>query len=158
MAAAIAPDLGAPPGARILASDRIRKGLHGVQAETRLDQEAYRPAMSARVYARICESAITTLATGHAVVADAVFDRTEDRLAIEAVARERDVRFAGFWLEAPTDLRVARVSQRVGDASDATPDVVHAQAAHDTGPIAWARIDARGSFERTRGDILAALD
>lgn len=158
MAAAVAPDVGVPPGARILASDRIRKALHGVQAETRLDQDAYRPAMSARVYARICESAGTTLATGHAVVADAVFDRTEDRLAIEAVARNRDVRFAGFWLEAPLDLRVARVSQRVNDASDATPDVVHAQAAHDIGAISWPRIDARNRFERTRGDILAALD
>lgn len=158
MAAGVAPALGVPPGARILASDRIRKALHGVTAETRLTQEAYRPAVSARVYALICEHARDTLATGHAVVADAVFDRPEDRLAIETVARDRDVRFAGFWLEAPLDMRVTRVSRRVNDPSDATPDVVHAQAAHDTGPVSWPRIDARSGFERTRDEILVMLN
>lgn len=158
MAAAIAPALGVPPGARIVASDRIRKALHGVTAETRLTQDAYRPAVSARVYALICEHARDTLATGHAVVADAVFDRPEERLAIETVARDRDVRFAGFWLEAPLDMRVTRVSRRVNDPSDATPDVVHAQAAHDTGPVSWPRIDARSNFERTRDEILVMLN
>ncbi len=157
MAAAIAPALGPSPGARIVASDRIRKALHGVTAETRLTQDAYRPAVSARVYALICDHAHAALATGHAVVADAVFDRAEDRLAIEAVARGRDVRFAGFWLEAPLDMRITRVIRRVDDPSDATPDVVHAQMAHDTGPISWPRIDARNDFERTRAAILTSL-
>ena len=157
MAAAIAPALGPSPGARIVASDRIRKALHGVTAETRLTQDAYRPAVSARVYALICDHAHAALATGHAVVADAVFDRAEDRLAVEAVARGRDVRFAGFWLEAPLDMRITRVIRRVDDPSDATPDVVHAQMAHDTGPISWPRIDARNDFERTRAAILTSL-
>src|SRR5829696_8173972 len=41
VAALVAPHLGAAPGARILNSDRIRKRLHGVSAETRLPESAY---------------------------------------------------------------------------------------------------------------------
>ena len=41
LAAAIAEHFGPPPGARVLSSDRIRKQLWGVPAETRLEQEAY---------------------------------------------------------------------------------------------------------------------
>ena len=41
LAAAIADHLGPPPGARVLSSDRIRKKLWGVPAETQLGQEAY---------------------------------------------------------------------------------------------------------------------
>ena len=42
--------VGAPPGARIVESDRIRKAMHDVPAETRLPATAYRPAVSERVY------------------------------------------------------------------------------------------------------------
>ncbi|RWK12063.1 AAA family ATPase, partial [Mesorhizobium sp.] len=36
IAEALAPRIGAPPGARIVESDRIRKAMHGVPAETKL--------------------------------------------------------------------------------------------------------------------------
>ncbi len=49
LAAAIADRIGPPPGARVLSSDRIRKRLHGVRAETRLPPEAYGAEISERV-------------------------------------------------------------------------------------------------------------
>src|SRR5690606_31521462 len=41
VAEALAPRIGAPPGARIVESDRIRKAMHGVPPETRLPTKAY---------------------------------------------------------------------------------------------------------------------
>ena len=46
VAEALAAHVGAPPGARIVESDRIRKAMHGVAAETRLPDKAYRPEVS----------------------------------------------------------------------------------------------------------------
>ncbi|MCJ8521188.1 2-phosphoglycerate kinase [Pseudorhizobium tarimense] len=40
LADALAPNLGAAPGARIIESDRLRKGLHDVPPETRLPPAA----------------------------------------------------------------------------------------------------------------------
>ena len=65
LAAAAAPHLGAPPGARSLNSDRIRKRLHGVPADARLPESAYRPEMSETVYAALrSREAARTLAAG----------------------------------------------------------------------------------------------
>ncbi|MCO5155439.1 MAG: AAA family ATPase [Aquamicrobium sp.] len=142
-AARIAHAIGPAPGARILSSDRIRKALFGVAAETRLPDEAYRPEVSGTVYARQCEEAARILAAGHGVIADAVAGRPEERAAIEAVAAAAGVDFAGFWLEAPERMLVERVEARRGDPSDATASVVRAQLGRDPGPMGWRRIDTR---------------
>ncbi|WP_339086853.1 AAA family ATPase [Hyphomicrobium sp. ghe19] len=126
VAAAAAHRLGNPPGARVLSSDRIRKRLYGVPAETRLPPEAYQPSVSKRVYAEQARIAATYLKSGHAVIADAVFDRAADRQRIEAVVPQT-IPFNGFWLDAPLELLIDRVSHRVGDPSDATPSVLRQQ-------------------------------
>src|SRR5690606_38468660 len=73
VAAAVASQIGPAPGARVLASDRIRKRFYGVRAEARLPTPAYCPEVSERVYAVLAQNAQAVLGTGHAVVADAVF-------------------------------------------------------------------------------------
>ncbi|MCG6116188.1 MAG: AAA family ATPase [Mesorhizobium sp.] len=143
-AAAIAQDVGAPPGARILCSDRIRKKLFGVEPETRLPLEAYRPEVSARVYALQREEAGKVLATGQSVIADAVFDRLEERTAIETLARELGTPFVGIWLEAPEPTLVERIAHRREDPSDATADVVQIQLRHELGPLDWLKVDSTG--------------
>ena len=89
--AMVAPHVGAPPGARTLNTDRIRKRMHGVAAEVRLPDEAYRPEVSERVYATLRREAATILAARGAVVVDAVFDQAAERAAIEAVAEAAKV-------------------------------------------------------------------
>lgn len=156
-AAAIAPLLGNPPGARVLSSDRIRKSLLGVPAETRLQEGAYRPEVSREVYQRVRDLALTTLAARHAVVADAVFDRPEERKAIEDVARQQGVAFAGVWLDAPVDVLLARVARRTNDPSDATPGIVRQQASRDPGSISWNCIDAGKDLGAIRDHIMAIV-
>ncbi len=142
VAAALAPLLGLPPGARILSSDRIRKRLHGVRPEQRLPLEAYRPEISARVYATMREAALEALRAGCAVVADAVFDRPGEREMIEDVARTAGTPFDGVWLEAPIGTLTRRLEARTHDASDATTDVLAGQLRRDLGALAWRKIDA----------------
>jgi uncharacterized protein len=157
VAALIAPCLGAVPGARVVNSDRIRKRLHGVSAETRLPEPAYRPGMSETVYDALRSEAARTLATGCSVIADAVFDRPAERAAVEAVAAEAGAPFQGFWLEAPEATLLPRVSRRRNDPSDATVEVLRAQARRDCGEISWRRLDAEADAQATKGIILAQM-
>jgi aminoglycoside phosphotransferase family enzyme/predicted kinase len=142
LAATLAPDIGPPPGARILASDRLRKARAGVAAETRLPADSYTPRASQAVYAALNDEAARVLATGYAVVADAVFARPDERGAVEATARRAGAAFAGLWLDAAHPVLRARVAARRADASDATVEVVDKQAGSDLGALDWPRLDA----------------
>ena len=149
LAAALAPGLGASPGALHLRSDLERKSLAGVGETTRLPDAAYTQATTAEVYAVLASKARRALLAGHSVVVDAVFSREEERRAMEDVARTVGVPFHGLWLTADRATLLARVAARRGDASDATPDVVEQQIARGAGNIGWTRIDAGGAAAET---------
>ena len=145
VAQAIAPRLGAPPGALVLRSDEIRKALCGVGRLDPLGPDGYTEATTTRVYRAIAERAAAALTAGRAVVADAVFARAGDRTTIERVARDVSVPFRGIWLTAPEPVLVARVAARTDDPSDATADVVRSQAASTIAPTTWQVVDATGA-------------
>lgn len=141
-AAAVAPEIGPAPGARILSSDRIRKHLFGVPAESRLPADAYRPDISEKVYAHLADRAARIARLGHAVVADAVFDRPAERVRIANAARSAAAPFQGVWLNAEPERLMQRVRTRTGDVSDATLEVVASQLNHDLGTITWTHVQA----------------
>jgi uncharacterized protein len=147
LAAALAPDIGARPGAVHLRSDVERKALFGVCETTRLAPEHYAPEVTARVYRRIEDRARAALQAGHSVVADAVFARGEERQALEDVARQAGAAFTGIWLTAPGDRLAERVEARRGDASDATAAVVEMQMERGAGAVTWETVDASGGPE-----------
>ncbi|MBI3451666.1 MAG: AAA family ATPase, partial [Rhodospirillales bacterium] len=145
LAYALAPAVGSAPGAVVLRTDVIRKQLAGIAPTGRLPPESYTKEESARVYAALMARATDILASGYAVIADAVFADPAERAAIEACARAAGVGFAGIWLDAPPPVLAARVSTRVKDASDATADVVRMQAALDIGRLDWTKVAASGT-------------
>ncbi|MFH1794946.1 MAG: AAA family ATPase [Pseudomonadota bacterium] len=157
IAEALAADIGTPPGARIVESDRIRKALHGVAAETHLPDKAYRPEVSERVYSELAWRAGPILSEGGSVVADAVFDRPADRSRISQSALDRGVPFQGIWLEAAPEVLWQRVEQRSGSASDATVDILSRQLQRNTGELDWRKLDATASPARIVGDIRALV-
>lgn len=153
----IAPDVGGVPGALVVRSDEIRKRQAGVGPLATLPSEAYTEHAAEHVYAMLVDTAQRAAAAGHAVVADAVFAKPDDRAAIECAAARAGVPFTGLWLDAPPDVCARRVEHRRGDASDARPGVVRAQAARGAGPLAWARLDASGTLDETCAAARAAL-
>jgi uncharacterized protein len=142
LARALAPAIGAVPGALILRSDEIRKRLCGVPPLTRLGPSGYTGDVTRSVYRTLYERAATIIGGGHAAIADAVFARPADRNAIEQVAIAASKPFIGLWLDAPEHVLVSRSRARQADPSDADPTVVRAQLASGAGKIQWQRIPA----------------
>ena len=157
LAKAVAALVGPVPGAVVLRSDEIRKQLCGVDPLEHLGPEAYSAEMAERVYAELADRATAILRAGHAVIADAVYDRPWLRTAIERAAARAGATFVGVWLDAPESALVARVRQRTQDASDAGVDVARAQLAHDPGPLTWPRVDASLDADTVAKNMRAML-
>ena len=149
LAASLAPALGAAPGALHIRSDIERKVLARAAETARLGPEHYTPAAAVKVYGAMLARAEAGLASGQAVVLDAVFAGENERHAAESLARRRGIAFRGLWLEAQAETLKARVAARRGDASDATVEVVERQLRYDPGRLDWARVDAGGGPEET---------
>ena len=139
LALKLAPEIGRAPGAVVVRTDVERKRQAGVALEERMPAGSYSPEASARVYAASMARAGRVLRAGQSVVLDAVFARPEERAAAEALARTVGVPFQGFWLDVPKDVAQQRVTDRKGDASDATASVVERQFGYDLGSIGWER-------------------
>jgi uncharacterized protein len=147
LAAGLAPEIGLRPGARVLRSDVTRKLQLGVDPEERLPASAYTRETSTRVYDALCRKAAVGLTAGYTVVIDAVALTAEERNSFAEVARAAAVPFLGLWLEARPEAMVHRIRGRVGDASDASPEILAEQLRHNAGEIDWVRIDAGGGPE-----------
>ncbi|MBT6537512.1 MAG: AAA family ATPase [Rhodospirillaceae bacterium] len=147
LARAIAPDLGPAPGAVIVRSDEVRKSLFGVAYTDRLPETAYTEEWHRRTYTEVIARAQHALAAGHACIVDAVHGSPGERAGIEEVAAAADVPFHGVWLEAPADVLRARTAGRMGDASDAGPEVAMNQLRRGFGDVAWPSVDATGDID-----------
>jgi uncharacterized protein len=157
VARAIAPNLGAFPGAVHVRSDVERKRLFGVAQQDRLPANAYTAAVTDRVYAVCRKRARMALEGGQVAILDAVHAKPEERAKVAALAAELRVPFTGLWLEAPPEILRRRVAAREGDVSDATVEVVDAQLGYATGKQDFEVIDASLPFEAVVATCLARL-
>ena len=159
VARAIAPGLGAVPGAVIVRSDEVRKALFGVSDTDLLPEAAYAEEWNRRTYMEVTARVKHTLAAGHGCVVDAVHGSADERDEIAAMARHMGIPFKGIWLEAPEAILCGRTERRVGDASDAGPAVVTRQLQRGFGRVEWTHVDASGGIadvSETVRNILAA--
>ncbi len=147
LAAALAPLLGASPGAVHLRSDVVRKRLHGVVPEQGLPPEAYSDVWHQRVAGELLRYAEIALRAGQSVILDAVNGEQARRDPIAGLAERLSLPFEGIWLDAPLETLKARVAARVSDASDSTPAVVDKQSTWQEPPDDWHRIDASGAAD-----------
>lgn len=149
LAQALAPMIAPAPGAVVLRSDLVRKQMFGVKDTHRLPPSAYTPEHAARVYDTLARLARRVLAQGHSAIIDGVFAREDERDAVAALARERNVPLHGLFLVADLATRQMRIGSRRGDASDATQEVAARQEHYNIGHVGWATIDASGTPEQT---------
>jgi predicted kinase len=147
LAMALAPSIGAVPGAVVIRSDEIRKKLCGVTPLEHLGPEGYTDEVSRRVYARLMEHADKVVRAGYTAIADAVFAESADRDAIQQVARHAGVPFTGLWLEAPVALLLSRVEERKSDVSDAGIEVIWRQLGYQLDSLPWHHLDASGTLQ-----------
>ena len=152
LAAALAPSIGPMPGAMVVRSDVVRKRLFGREPTERLPEEAYRPEVSDRVFDEVAELARRFLHAGHAVIADGVYARPEQRARIETVGSSAGVPFTGLWLTAPEPVLEGRVEARQADASDADARVVRLQRAIDESEITWTPVRADRPLDAVAAD------
>lgn len=157
LALAIAPAVGAVPGAIVLRSDAIRKRLMGVSPRDPLGADAYTEETTTRVYDAMEARAGRLLRAGRSVVVDAACLRESDRARLEALAAAAGVLFQGLWLEAPEHVLLARVGQRTGDISDADAAVVRQQLAGRPQACGWTTLDAAAAPEAVLQQAQAAL-
>ncbi|RPI52902.1 MAG: hypothetical protein EHM55_15315, partial [Acidobacteria bacterium] len=153
LALALAPSIGAVPGAVVLRSDEIRKQLCDAQMSERLGPEGYTPELSARVYEAMAARANAVVRSGQSAIVDAVYGRNHEREVIERVANDANVPFAGFWLEAPDAALIARVEARRHDPSDADASTIRLQRAQEMGAIHWTCIDASRAPDAVREGV-----
>jgi aminoglycoside phosphotransferase family enzyme/predicted kinase len=139
---AIAPMLGASPGAVILRTDEIRKRLMNIPPTRTMDPAIYTPEFYVRTYDTMVDNARAALKAGRSVVLDATFIAPELRSRVEALAVECGVPFRAAWMDAPVEVLEARVAGRTGDASDATVAVLRDQVGRLRERPAWTRVDA----------------
>ena len=151
LAARLAPEIGATPGAVHLRSDLERKSMFGVGETERLNAEAYTPDVAAQVYHRLIDKARRAIKAGRSVIIDAVSARPHERAQLEVLGAELGVPLRGLWLTADADNLMRRVAARRNDASDATTDVVLKQLDYRIGDLssAWQVVDAGGDLHRT---------
>ncbi|TYC90853.1 bifunctional aminoglycoside phosphotransferase/ATP-binding protein [Novosphingobium sp. BW1] len=146
LAANLAPEVGAVPGARWLRTDVLRKTSAGVAPETRLPETAYSRSNSDAVYVRLLSLAEQTLRAGCSVIVDGVFARASERQAFLELADKVGVRFDGLWLEASREALRSRIEGRINDASDANIEVLDRQLQMNLGDLAaWHCVCAEGS-------------
>lgn len=158
LARALAPFLGAAPGAVIARSDAIRKRLYGNGVLTDpLPPSAFVSAASRATYGEMEAICRAALSAGQAAIADATFTHAGSRKRIEALAADLNIPFLGFWLDLDQETARQRVTARTGDASDATADVVDLQFNEGWGQVDWVTLDAKTPLSQQIETALTAL-
>jgi aminoglycoside phosphotransferase family enzyme/predicted kinase len=157
LARALAPYLAPAPGAVIVRSDVERKSLFGVEEMVRLAPHAYRPEITAKVYAQLTGRTEQIIAAGHSAIADAVFADSDERTAMARIASKNNVRFCGFFLVADIKTRLDRINTRGPNASDADAEIARQQENHAPDSVDWTIVEVSGSLDETLGKVRAAI-
>jgi hypothetical protein len=152
VAEALAPMLPGPAGARLLRSDVLRKRMLGLPLAERAQDSAYAPERQAEVYEELGVRAQDALASHASVVADATFRTSLQRELIGRAAH--GAAFNGYWLQTPLHIRLQRVAQRIGDASDADLKVAAEQKEPSDLPASWRTLDASASSPAELADVI----
>jgi uncharacterized protein len=114
-------------GCVVLGSDAVRKELAGLapgqHAAARYNTGLYSPAWTEHTYRELLSRAGTLLAHGESVILDASWTSAANRAAAEKEAQAISADLVQLHCTVPADLAARRLQARIGDTSDAGPDV-----------------------------------
>jgi len=110
-------------GFKVLNSDRIRKELAGLSAETsaraRFGEGIYTAEWTQRTYDELLRCAAVLLAQGESVIVDASFISAQQRAAAAEAAHNASADLVQLRCTAPQDLAATRMTTRTSRVSDA---------------------------------------
>lgn len=110
-------------GMVLLASDRVRKELHGLaphqSGQAPYQAGIYAPEATERTYAELLTRAANCLAQGESVLLDASWTRAAHRRAAAETARRAHATFVELRCTAPAEVTAARLRERTAAVSDA---------------------------------------
>lgn len=154
----VAPEILTPFGAIVIRDDIVRKQLAAVSFETQLPEEYYSEAFETKVYKEMRRQAKQALVAGYPVIMDGLFYNQKERKLAESLAKRMNIPFAGFWMEAPLNVRVKRVRERLHNPSDVkTKEALRLQQEKDVGEITWSYILTDGDKDATIKKVLKIL-
>ncbi len=150
-------------GSVVVASDRVRKELGGVQPN-RQQAHGWRTGLydvetTRRTYTTMLERAVRLLEMGESVVMDASFVDAVDRASARRVADETAARLSELRCTCPADLAATRISSRwgSGDLSEATVAIAERMQSNvDSWPEAMT-VDTSTSLSTSLDVVLAQL-
>nr|PZN39739.1 MAG: gluconate kinase [Actinomycetota bacterium] len=148
-------------GLTLLASDRVRKELAGIDpaasAAAPYGEGIYTPEWTARTYAELLRRAERLLGLGESVVLDASFTDPGHRAAAAEVAERAHADLVAFRCAVPAEVAAARVAARTGGISDADPAIAATLAARAAPWPEAVEIDTADTPVRALDRALAAL-
>jgi len=129
---AISKDMAAELGLVRLRSDVERKRLYGLgpldDSKSGIGQNLYTEEANQRTYQRLAELARELLLAGMPVIVDAACLKQQERELLTEVAESLGLPFALIHCEAPEQTRRQWIRERAGDASEASEELLEAQA------------------------------
>jgi hypothetical protein len=148
-------------GMVLLASDRVRKELHGLaphqSGAAAYGEGLYSPAATERTYTELLARAAACLAQGESVVLDASWTRDRHRAAAADLARRAHTELVALRCDAPPEVVARRLRERTGSVSDADEAIGRAVAAHsDPWPQA-SPVATGGSLDDSVRQALTAM-
>ncbi len=147
----VAPRLPGAAGGRILRTDVLRKRAAGLSIHDQAPLADYAPDKREQIYEVLLAHAVAVQSAGASVVLDGTFASARARGLLRNVGGQA---IHCFWLDAPLELRRARVAARTGDASDADIGVVLAQREPTSLGQSWRRLDAQRPPDAIAAEIL----
>lgn len=117
-------------GAIQIRSDAVRKHLAGIAVDESGTDEIYNSEMTQKTYDRLSELGIMLAEQGYRVILDAKYDRVDLRQSVIARAKEHNLPLKIVYCTAPLAVLRDRSSDRQGDISDATADLLTEQQAN----------------------------
>ena len=113
-----------------LRSDAVRKQLAGISVEETGSDAIYTPEMSQKTYDRLLKLGTILAKEGFTVILDAKYDRIAYRQQVIKAAKENGIDLQIINCTAPIEVLRDRVTNRTGDISDATADLLASQQAN----------------------------
>jgi aminoglycoside phosphotransferase family enzyme/predicted kinase len=108
-------------------SDAVRKHLAGIPLNQKGESNIYDQEMTQKTYQRLLKLGELLTNEGFNVILDAKYDRLKFRQEVVNLSQEKSLPLEIIYCDAPLDILTQRLTQRSGDISDATSDLLAQQ-------------------------------